>query len=148
MQNMLLIQYKMHCSTHEYYTEVIHITCNMCSRDLPMYALRPWAYISGKSLVPMLQLLYVTLWWADQRPLQGNKYYILYCPATRAISRYCPGTSFRWTALWFVVWCIRNFQFNKLYNKACNFYLWYRVFYSNNDSKCYYITCCWYRSPL
>ena len=74
MQNMLLIQYKMHCSTHEYYTEVIHITCNMCSRDLPMYALRPWAYISGKSLVPMLQLLYVTLWWADQRPLQGNKF--------------------------------------------------------------------------
>ena len=37
----------------------------MCSRDLPdMYALGPvalglWAYISGKSLVPMLQLLHV-----------------------------------------------------------------------------------------
>ena len=33
----------------------------MCSRDLPdMYALGLWAYISGKSLVPMLQLLLVT----------------------------------------------------------------------------------------
>ena len=29
--------------------------------------------------------------WADQRPLQGNIFYN-YCPATRAISRYCSGT--------------------------------------------------------
>ena len=42
---------------------MLHITCNMCTRDLPdMYALSPRAcgpraYISGKSLVPMLQLL-------------------------------------------------------------------------------------------
>ena len=42
---------------------MLHITCNMCTRDLPdMYALSPAAlglraYISGKSLVPMLQLL-------------------------------------------------------------------------------------------
>jgi len=40
--------------------EVLHISCNMCTHDLPdMYALSPWAYISGKSLVPMLQLLHV-----------------------------------------------------------------------------------------
>ena len=40
--------------------EVLHITCNMCTRDLPdMYALGPRAYISGKSLVPMLQLLLI-----------------------------------------------------------------------------------------
>ena len=33
----------------------------MGARDLPdMYALSPRAYISGKSLVPMLQLLHVT----------------------------------------------------------------------------------------
>ena len=44
---------------------MLHITCNMCTRDLPdMYALSPRAlglraYISGKSLVPMLQLLHV-----------------------------------------------------------------------------------------
>ena len=39
--------------------EVIHITCNMCSRVLPdMYAVGLWAYISGKSLMPMLQLLH------------------------------------------------------------------------------------------
>ena len=31
----------------------------MGTRDLPdKYALSPWAYISGKSLVPMLQLLH------------------------------------------------------------------------------------------
>jgi len=48
--------------------EVLHISCNMCTRDLPdMYALSPqacgpraWAYISGKSLMPMLQLLHVS----------------------------------------------------------------------------------------
>jgi len=40
--------------------EVLHISCNMCTHDVPdMYALRLWAYISGKSLVPMLQLLHV-----------------------------------------------------------------------------------------
>ena len=39
----------------------------MCCRDLPdMYALGPaalglWAYISGKSLMPMLQLLHKNL---------------------------------------------------------------------------------------
>ena len=44
--------------------EVIHITCNMGACDSPdMYALKPAAlglraYISGKSLVPMLQLLH------------------------------------------------------------------------------------------
>ena len=45
--------------------EVIHIICNMGAHDLPdMYALGPaarglWAYISGKSFMPMLQLLHV-----------------------------------------------------------------------------------------
>ena len=39
---------------------MLHISCNIGTRDLPdMYALGLWAYISGKSLVPMLQLLYV-----------------------------------------------------------------------------------------
>ena len=48
--------------------EVLHISCNMGTRDLPdMYALSPRAcgprasghtYISGKSLVPMLQLIH------------------------------------------------------------------------------------------
>ena len=42
--------------------EGIHISCNMDTRDLPdMYALSPQAfghsYISGKSQVPMLQLI-------------------------------------------------------------------------------------------
>jgi len=39
--------------------EVLHNICNMGTHDLPdMYArsLGLWAYISGKSLVPMLQL--------------------------------------------------------------------------------------------
>ena len=42
---------------------MLHISCNMGTRDLPdMYALGPLAqglsvYISGKSLMPMLQLL-------------------------------------------------------------------------------------------
>ena len=40
--------------------EVMHSTCNMGAHDLPdMYALRIQAYISGKSLVPMLQLLLI-----------------------------------------------------------------------------------------
>ena len=35
----------------------------MCSRDLPdMYALSPRAYVSGKSLVPMLQLLRIYIY--------------------------------------------------------------------------------------
>ena len=44
---------------------MLHISCNIGTRDLPdMYALGPAAlglraYISGKSLVPMLQLLHV-----------------------------------------------------------------------------------------
>ena len=68
---------------------MLHISCNIGTRDLPdmyaliispralgihirqithayvttitydMYALRLWAYISGKSLVPMLQLLHI-----------------------------------------------------------------------------------------
>ena len=43
---------------------MLHISCNIGTRDLPdMYAsaLRLWAYISvsGKSLMPMLQLLHV-----------------------------------------------------------------------------------------
>ena len=43
--------------------EGIHsFTCNMGTRDSPdMYALGLRAYISGKSLVPMLQLLHVSL---------------------------------------------------------------------------------------
>ena len=45
---------------------MLHISCNIGTRNLPdMYALGPvalglWAYISGKSLVPMLQLLHMT----------------------------------------------------------------------------------------
>ena len=40
--------------------EVLHITCNISTHDLPdMYALSPQAYISGKSPVPMVQLLLV-----------------------------------------------------------------------------------------
>ena len=58
---------------------MLHISCNIGTRDLPdMYALSPWAlgihdmyalspralglwaYISGKSLMPMLQLLHVS----------------------------------------------------------------------------------------
>ena len=35
---------------------MIHFTCNIGSQDLPdMYSLSPRAYISGKSLLPMLQ---------------------------------------------------------------------------------------------
>ena len=35
--------------------EVIYITCNMGTSDLPnKYALEHWACISGKSLMPML----------------------------------------------------------------------------------------------
>ena len=46
---------------------VLHNTCNMCVHDLPdMYALEPGsralAYISGKSLMSMLQLLHVILY--------------------------------------------------------------------------------------
>ena len=38
---------------------MIHNTYNMAIRDLPdMYALSPWAYISGKSPMAMLQLLH------------------------------------------------------------------------------------------
>ena len=36
--------------------EVLHNTCNMCIHDLNPLGL--WAYISGKSLMPMLQLLH------------------------------------------------------------------------------------------
>ena len=43
--------------------EVIHITCNMGSQDLPnMYAISPQdsgIHISGKSLLPMLQPIYM-----------------------------------------------------------------------------------------
>ena len=48
--------------------EVIHITCNMGTRDLPdMYALGLWAYISGKCVVSMLQLLLVSyLAWPNE----------------------------------------------------------------------------------
>ena len=47
--------------------EVIHSTCNMGARDSPdMYALGPaalglQAYLLGKSLAPMLQLLLIVL---------------------------------------------------------------------------------------
>ena len=38
---------------------MLHISRNMGTRDLPdMYALSPWVYISGKSRVPILQLLH------------------------------------------------------------------------------------------
>ena len=46
---------------------MLHINRNIGTRDLPdMYALEPaafglWAYISGKSFVPMLQLLHVII---------------------------------------------------------------------------------------
>ena len=53
---------------------MIHITYNMCSRDLPdMYALGLWAYISGKSLVSMLQLLLILsrLYW--RLPIQKTQ---------------------------------------------------------------------------
>ena len=49
---------------------MLHISCNIGTLDLPdMYALSPWAcgpralgiHISGKSLVPMLQLLHIEL---------------------------------------------------------------------------------------
>ena len=37
---------------------MLHISCNIGTCDLPdMYALGLWAYISGKSLMPILQLL-------------------------------------------------------------------------------------------
>ena len=43
-----------------YGNRVIHNTCNMYIHDLPdMLALRLAAYISGKSFVPVLQLLHV-----------------------------------------------------------------------------------------
>ena len=39
---------------------MLHITYNMCTCDLPdIYALIPTAYISGKSLVPVLQPYYM-----------------------------------------------------------------------------------------
>ena len=45
-------------------TEVIHISCNMCTNDLSdMHALIPWTCshltYSGKSPIPMIQLLHV-----------------------------------------------------------------------------------------
>ena len=47
--------------------EVLHVSCNMYTHDLPdMYALNfgpaalgLWAYISGKSLMSMLQQLHI-----------------------------------------------------------------------------------------
>ena len=102
---------------------------------------------------PFIQLL-IALYSHKQlyNILQGQikGQYILYCPATRAISRhclgtraisrYCPGTSFLWSTLWSVGCWIRYFQFSK----PCNFYLWYPVLNSNNHSKCCYTNCCWY----
>ena len=47
------------------HTEVLHICCNMCIQDLPdMFTRSPKAegihiYISGKSLVSMLQIIHV-----------------------------------------------------------------------------------------
>ena len=50
----------------------IIITYNMCTRDLPdMYALRLRAYISGKSLMPMLQLLHTYLHNLRQKYIQN-----------------------------------------------------------------------------
>ena len=43
--------------------EVLHNACNMCIRDLSdmnALILQAWAYISGKSLMPMLPLLHET----------------------------------------------------------------------------------------
>ena len=68
---------------------MLHISCNIGTRNLPdMYALSPaalglWAYISGKSLVPMLQLLHIPLCVGRSKASAGQ--YILYFPATRAI---------------------------------------------------------------
>ena len=62
---------------------MIHITFNMGSWDLPdMYipsalgpaALGLYAYISGKSLLPMLQLIHV--YWAITSYYPGNNYHI------------------------------------------------------------------------
>ena len=54
---------------------MLHISCNIGTRDLPdMYALGLWAYISHKSLVPMLQLLHVY-----KLMLHGDKWHIAMC---------------------------------------------------------------------
>ena len=75
---------------------------------------------------------------------------ILYCPSARAISRYCPGRRAisrycpeRWFSVifWSTLWsnlsslgyCNRNF--NSLYSRPCDFYLWYWVFILNYHSK-------------
>ena len=42
--------------------KVLHNTCNMCICDLPdMNAFKLWGYISGKSLMPMLQPLHILI---------------------------------------------------------------------------------------
>ena len=67
---------------HEWCPKVLHITCNIGSRDLPdMYALSPRAcgpraYISGKSLEPMLQLLHIPLpksWYIYHNPYEYKR---------------------------------------------------------------------------
>ena len=46
----------------------------MCSRDLPdMYTLSPRAYISGKSLMPMLQLIHKL--YLQESKLHGHDLY-------------------------------------------------------------------------
>ena len=50
------------------------------------------AYISLKPFIAVLQHINVTLCMGGLKAIAGQ--YILYCPATRAMSRYCPGTSF------------------------------------------------------
>ena len=87
---------------------------------------------------------YVTLCMGRSKTIAGQ--YILYCPATREISWYCPGmwhSPILWPKLWSAGAAIETS--NLLYSKACNFYMWYWVLYSNNHFKCYFIPCCWYK---
>ena len=86
---------------------------------------------------------YVTLCMGRSKTIAEQ--YILYCPAIREISRYCPGmwhSPILWPKLWSAGAAIETF--NLLYSKACNLYMWYWVLCSNNHFKCYFIPCCWY----
>ena len=68
---------------------MLHITCNMCTCDLPdMYALGLQAYISGKSLVPMLQLLH----------RECNNFYKMF----NGMQQYINGKPVTWTALYII----------------------------------------------
>ena len=84
---------------------------------------------------------HVTLCAGGSKAFAGH--YILYCPASRAISRYCPRTRAisrycpgRWllASLWLNFWSSRwsigycNRKLHSLYSGSCNFYWWYWVF--------------------